>query len=173
MARVVGHGHEALRRGRWSAPGAEYFLTVCVEGRSRGLSDDPLASTTWAQAHQLASAGLWHIRTGTIMPDHLHLLITLGERTPLSEVIRLFKGRLTLELRRAEVRWQSGYFDHRLRDREDRLPLFLYIFLNPYRAHLIAPGKIWPAYYCAPEDWKWFSQLTNFSCPMPEWLERR
>ena len=105
------------------------------------------------------------------MPDHLHLMVTLGEHNTLSDVVRLFKGRLAPALRRVQIRWQSGCFDHRLRAREDRLPLFLYVFLNPYRANLIAADEQWLTYYCAADDWTWFESLTATSCPMPEWLQ--
>jgi putative transposase len=149
--------------------GAEYFLTVCTEDRRNGLSNDPLVTGTWKQAHQLTTEGFWHIRTGTVMPDHLHLLVTLGQCAGLSETLRLFKGRLTPNLRRAQIHWQRGCFDHRIRASEDRLPVFLYIFLNPYRAKLIAADERWPVYYCAREDWKWFAPLTSSSCPSPEW----
>jgi REP element-mobilizing transposase RayT len=110
------------------------------------------------------------IRTATVMPDHIHLLITLGDSAGLSEVVRLFKGRLSPALRASGLHWERGYFDHRLRQDEDRLPVFVYIFLNPYRAGLRNPGQTWPAYYCCEEDWVWFKPLTNEGCPFPEWL---
>ena len=53
---------------------------------------------------------------------------------------------------------------------EDRLALFLYIFLNPYRARLCAPGERWPGYFCREEDWSWFNGELNSERPYPEWL---
>lgn len=104
------------------------------------------------------------------MPDHLHLLVVLGENHALSEVIRLFKGRLSPPLRRAGLHWQEGYYDHRMRDNDDRLPVFLYIFLNPYRANLISADAVWPGYYCDSLDWEWFDAMTDSDLPSPEWL---
>jgi hypothetical protein len=57
-----------------------------------------------------------------------------------------------------------------MRREEDRLPVMLYIFLNPYRAGLLPENKPWPGYYCCEEDWVWFRALTNESVPVPEWL---
>jgi len=57
-----------------------------------------------------------------------------------------------------------------MRHGEDALPVFLYIFLNPYRASLIGTGESWPGYWCASDDWKWFEPLTNQGMPCPEWL---
>lgn len=104
------------------------------------------------------------------MPDHLHLLATLGHKTSLSDAVRKFKGPLSTELRAHHAKWQPSFYDHRLRDNEDVLPVFLYIYLNPYRAGLCASGEKWPGYICNPEDWAWFGDLTNRSCPEPEWL---
>lgn len=104
------------------------------------------------------------------MPDHIHLLVGLGENTELSGAIRLFKGRLSPTLRAAGLKWERGYYDHRIRADEDRLPIFLYIFLNPYRRNYLAAAQTWHGYTCAKEDWAWFGELTSSDCPYPEWL---
>jgi putative transposase len=170
MAFIQGRGHEALRRGRWSSPGAEYFLTVCTRDRRVGLTEPSLAADVLAHAHRLTTDGHWHLRTATVMPDHVHLLVALGAHTDLATVIRLFKGRLTPVLRAARLGWQHACFDHRLRPNEDRLPVFLYTFLNAYRAGLISSHQVWPGYFCSTDDWTWFEPLTNAACPFPEWL---
>ena len=155
VAYIPGHGHAALRRHRRSIPNAEYFLTICTDDRRRGLAEPSVAAAILAEAHHLTTEGCWHLRTATIMTDHLHVLVTLGTQADLSEVVRLFKGRLAPVLRRAGLRWQRGWYDHLLRDAEGRLPYFLYIFLNPHRANLIASDEKWAGYYCAQDDWGW------------------
>ena len=106
------------------------------------------------------------------MPDHIHLLVRLGERVELAEVVRRCKGPLTPLLRAQGLGWQAGFHDHRLRPEEEVLPVFLYIFLNPYRAGLAQAGECWPGYRCCAEDWAWFAALTESGNPFPEWLER-
>ena len=68
------------------------------------------------------------------------------------------------------MKWQEGFYEHRLRKTEDLLPVFLYVYLNPYRAGLISTDQTWPGYYCAPEDWIWFGVMTANAVPQPEWL---
>ncbi|MBI2514073.1 MAG: transposase [Opitutae bacterium] len=170
MAHDPKRGHSALRRGRWSTPGAEYFLTVCTDDQPCGLGAREVTAPLTEGALRLESEGAWHVRTMSVMPDHLHFLVVLGETLPLSEVVRRFKGRHASLLQSQRLRWERGCFDHRLRDDEDRLPVFLYIFLNPYRANLLPHSERWPGYYCCPEDWRWFGPLTDHDCPMPEWL---
>ena len=57
-----------------------------------------------------------------------------------------------------------------MRPRDDLLPVFLYLFLNPYRANLIGSAESWQWFYCSPDDWLWFGPLTNERCAFPEWL---
>lgn len=168
---VPNKGYPALRRGRLSLSNAEYFLTVCAQRPCVNLCSASLVSLALDEVHRLDQRGEWHLRCAVFMPDHIHLLVTLKNERDLSAVVRSFKGRLTPRLREIQVRWQPGFYDHRLRRAGDLLPVFLYIFLNPYRAGLCPLGKAWPSYYCHPEDWSWFEPLTKSSCPEPEWLK--
>ena len=104
------------------------------------------------------------------MPDHLHIFSTLGDAGELPAVVRLFKWRLVPRLRAVGLRWQRGFYDHRMRPGEDRLPVFRYVFMNPYRAGLVPIAETWPGYYCAVEERAWFAPLTNEDVPYPEWL---
>ena len=124
----------------------------------------------WFEAGRLCLESVWSLRTGVVMPDHIHLLVEISSVTGLAGAVRLFKGRLTPILRKAGVQWQPAYFDHRRRPDEDRLPVFIYIYLNPYRAKLLTPDQVWSGYFCGEDEWKWFEPLTDYSCPQPEWL---
>ena len=170
MPFIPGRGHAALRSGRWSSVGAEYFITVCTADRKPGLADSGRPKTLLSHAESLGREGIWQLRTAVVMPDHLHLLVVLQASDGLAAAMRLYKGRLAVDLRGSGLRWEKGYFDHRFRPQEDCLPVFLYIFLNPYRAELVVPGQKWPGYYCAEEDWEWFQSLTDSGTPFPEWL---
>ena len=104
------------------------------------------------------------------MQDHVHLLVTLRENQSLGECVRLFKGPLIPDLRIRSLRWQEGFYDHRIREPSELLPVFLYIFLNPYCAGLIRENEHWAGYYCRAMDWGWFERMTRKSAPQPEWL---
>lgn len=164
-------GYAALRRFRHSAQHAEYFLTFNLRERDGTSRLHELKQEVFAQAFRLEAEGSWLVRTMVAMPDHLHLLVALLGEIELSEFVRSLKGRLTPVLRRNALHWQDGFYDRKLREHDDRLPVFLYIFLNPYRAGLIERTEKWPAYYCRAEDWAWFKELTDEDRPMPEWLE--
>jgi REP element-mobilizing transposase RayT len=119
---------------------------------------------------RLEDEAAWTAQTATVMRDHVHLLIGLGAKADLSAVMRLFKGRTSPLLRSYGLSWERGYFDHKMRTDEDLLPVFRYVFLNPYRAGLVHEGQKWPGYWCAAEDWKWFESTTDDGSAVPEWL---
>ena len=164
-------GQAALRHGRFSQANASYFITLCTLNRVSGLAEPVLFDGLLNLLLALEKNGVLHVRCLTLMPDHLHMVIRLGEPKTLSEALRLFKGRASVLLRAHGLAWQrGGYYDHRLRPDEPVGPVFRYIFLNPYRKQLLNPGDCWPYFYCCPEDWVWFQHETRAGAPFPEWL---
>jgi putative transposase len=168
--RIEKPGYAALRQYRESRSGADYFITSNLAERGGGLDSPVLTKAVLQQCREIEAEGLWSVRTAVVMPDHIHLLIGLGSQTTLAVGMRLLKGRLTPALRHHGLKWQEGFYEHQIRESEDLLPIFLYIYLNPYRADLVPVDQIWPGYYCCLEDWKWFEGLTRESMPQPEWL---
>jgi hypothetical protein len=114
--------------------------------------------------------GTWTLSSAVVMPDHMHLLITLGERLPLTKAVQRLKSKTSAALRSTDIRWERGFFDRQLRPSDERLPIFLYIYLNPYRAGLLPGSGEWPHYYCREEEWVWFRDMLDADRPYPEWL---
>jgi REP element-mobilizing transposase RayT len=166
----TGPGYNALRWGRYSKAGSDYFLTLNLRRPASGLERANTTASVKSECSSMEREGLWTVRTATVMPDHMHLLVTLGDSGGISAAIRLLKGRIVPILRTTGLRWQSGFYDRLLREGDDRLPVFLYVFLNPYRAGLIDAGQTWPGFWCRAEDWEWFNKMTDADCPFPEWL---
>jgi len=85
--------------------------------------------------------GWLHSHAWVLMPDHLHWLLTLGERATLSATINRFKSagshglKQILDASGSPV-WQAGFYDHALRKDEDVLAIARYIVANPVRAGL-------------------------------------
>ena len=120
----------------------------------------------------MTADGSWTLKSAVVMPDHVHLLVTLGERPPLAKTVQRLKAKTSATLQVANIAWARGFFDRRLRPSEARLPVFLYIYLNPYRAGLLVESGKWPHYYCREQEWVWFRALLDFGCPDPEWMGR-
>ncbi len=164
-------GHAALRRGRISTPHAEYFLTLCTDQRRKGLDKKPLAERVIAEMRAMEADSTWVIRCGTIMPDHLHLIAVLGLRLSLGKAVQRLKAKTAAPLRSAGLTWEHDFFDHQLRVHDECMPLFHYIYLNPYRKELCARDQQWPWFVCHEDDWTWLRDHLEQNLPPPEWLE--
>ncbi|HUR57959.1 MAG TPA: transposase [Opitutaceae bacterium] len=161
-------GHAARRRGRYSEPNREYYLTIGTDGKRCGLTSRPAAEAILEECRAMDADATWKLRCGVVMPDHLHLLIVLGERLSLGKCVARLKSKTAAAL--GPLNWERGFFDHYVLPEKDHLSLFLYIFLNPYREGLCAHSARWPWYYCRPEDWAWFNGLLDEERPDPRWL---
>lgn len=87
----------------------------------------------WREAELLA----W-----TLMPDHLHLLITLSHTETLQGVVQKVKSNTARELKSNDLSlgqvWASAFHDRALRRDEDIRDVARYMVLNPVRAGLVA-----------------------------------
>src|SRR4051812_18771483 len=106
-------GHGALRRGRVSTAGTEYFLTICTKNRAVGLTDARVAQSIRAAIHAMSADGTWQERCSVVMPDHMHLLIILGERLSLGKSVARLKGKTAFALALASplCAWERDFFD--------------------------------------------------------------
>ena len=59
----------------------------------------------------------------------------------MGNVISSWKGYVT---KKYGIKWQSGFFDHRLRDSEQRTQKLEYIRMNPVREGLCEKPEDWP-----------------------------
>jgi REP element-mobilizing transposase RayT len=141
-------GHRALRRGRCSLPGHAYLLTTVCARRTPLFRDWACAS---AVAATLAETRLWRdarLECWVLMPDHLHVLVTLGnEALPqlACRVKAVTSGVANRVLGRAHAPvWARGYHDHALRREEDLRVVARYVIANPLRAGLAAAPADYP-----------------------------
>ena len=133
-------GRRALRRGRHSESNRAYLVTTVTDQR-----------IPWFQVFsfaQIMCRNLLHepcLRDArnlcwVVMPDHVHLLLQLGE-ADLSDIVRRLKARsatlLNREIGRSGRFWEPGYHDHALREEEDLRAVARYIVANPLRAGLV------------------------------------
>jgi putative transposase len=76
-----------------------------------------------------------------LMPDHLHLLITLSASGSLQSVVQKLKSNTARELKRYDLSlgkvWASAFHDRALRKEEDLREVARYLVLNPVRAGLV------------------------------------
>ncbi len=162
---------EELHVGRLSLPGARYFLTFVTREREPWLLSSQAADAV------LRALRRWHeekdgaIIAATVMPDHVHVILELGSRLSAGQCV----GRWKSEIRRAiDYRhdWLRDFYEHRLRANESVEDYALYVFLNPYRAHLTDADKSWPWWWAPNPGLFRFSELLNGDgTPPREWVD--
>ena len=162
---------ELLRKGRLSIPYARYFLTLTAKDRKKGLNESYITKsliTTWREIHQSKDL---EFHCGTVMPDHIHLLFTLGQRITLPQIVSKLKMHSKLPLKTKNIEWQANYFEHRLRPDTLMEPFSRYIFLNPYRKKLLPLNTSWSGWVIHKKYKPAFlDRLIDEQYPHPKWL---
>ncbi len=160
-----------LRRHRVSFPCARYFITVCADRPENRLVSPNISSSIASVLDRAEADGDWEIMARTIMPDHIHLLVTLGDRLEVHRVVAKLKSLTATTFRGERASWQENFHEHRLRPDEVPGPYARYIFLNPYRAGLIGRSTEWPLWRrSAKHDFDFMHMLEDGKYPPPEWL---
>jgi putative transposase len=123
-----------------------------------------VTSSTWSKCGYLQSARaarllidvLYHYRKQrnyrlhefVIMPDHFHLLITLGPEMAVEKAVQLIKGgfahRAGRELGFRSPVWQKGFSEIRVGGRDAFGKMREYIQANPVKRFLAATAKEYP-----------------------------
>jgi putative transposase len=126
----------------WGVEYPEFFLTICCrEMGSNQLCRQGVGERVLQAARNYHEIGKWHCELMVLMPDHLHALISLGRMACLDQVIRSFKSWTAKD---TGVIWQTGFFDHRLRDGSSAAQKWKYVNKNPVRAGLVKSSEEWP-----------------------------
>ncbi|NUN93081.1 MAG: transposase [Verrucomicrobiae bacterium] len=84
--------------------------------------------------------GIWHCLVFLAMPDHVHALVSLPDPSDWEKIVRSWKA---FAAKRCGVRWQAGFFDHRLRGGEQWELKARYIEENPVRKGFVSRPADW------------------------------
>lgn len=141
-------GHAALRRGRCAIPGQVYLATMATIARQPWFARWPVAA---AVARELGARRLWRGNSPhawVLMPDHMHILLTLGSDESLSHLmarVKAVSARTARSVMKSDDRtWANAFHDHALRRDEQVAVAAQYIIDNPVRAGLAENRWQWP-----------------------------
>jgi putative transposase len=124
-----------------------YFITCCAYRRRPVLANPQLhdAFTSFAARAQMEFGIL--VGRYVILPDHLHLFVSLGEDVSLAKWMGSLKRVLSKVVKpvdSADPVWQRGFFDHVMRSAESYSQKWDYVRENPVRAGLVRDADEWP-----------------------------
>ena len=125
----------------WVSPGAQFFITINAGKRgSNELCSDAVAGQMIESVEVYQRKGLWWMHLFLVMPDHVHFIASFPDNE-FTSVVKTWKG---YHARHSGVSWQSGFFDHRLRNIDEVDEKASYIRQNPVRGGLVEDDMLWP-----------------------------
>jgi len=97
------------------------------------------------------AAGKFELHEFVIMPDHVHLLMTLPVDMTIEKAMQLIKGGFSYRLKKefgyqGEV-WQGGFSEVRISDGQSFMEHCEYIVQNPVKAGLADTAEQYPYSY--------------------------
>ena len=96
------------------------------------------------------AAGKFQVHDFVVMPNHVHVLLTVGADMTIEKAMQFIKGGFSYRLRKecgylGEV-WQRGFSEVRVENRRSLVKHREYIAANPVRAGLVDSPEKYP--YC-------------------------
>jgi putative transposase len=127
-----------------------FFATTRTSQGRPLLQSERNASLMVDVLRSYVAAGKFWLHDFVVMPDHMHLLITIGAGMTIAKAMQFIKGGFSYRLKKeysylGEV-WQRGFSETRVDDRRSFLQHREYIAANPVRAGLVDSPEEFP--YC-------------------------
>ena len=96
------------------------------------------------------AAGRFRLHDFVVMPNHVHLLMTVGADMTIEKAMQFIKGGFSYRLKKecgylGEV-WQRGFSEERVENRQSFLQHREYIAGNPVKARIVDSPEKFP--YC-------------------------
>lgn len=118
-----------------------YFVTTVIKDRKNFFLDESICSLILQDLEFYRKKYEFLLHAYVIMPDHLHLLLSLKENGNISKLMHDFKSHTAQAINRVLKRrgslWQEGFYDHVIRDEVDFKKRIDYIHNNPFTSGLV------------------------------------
>src|SRR2546423_11795813 len=122
------------------------FVTVRAKTGRSLLQSEWMANLFIDVLHRYVAEQRFKVDDFVVMPNHVHLLLTLDETISIEKAVQLIKGKFSYRVKKefgfpGEV-WKRGFSESRIDDRESFLKRRKYIDNKPVKAGLArAPEK--------------------------------
>ena len=144
------------RPARHALPGnilssARTFFATTKTSQGRALLQSERNATLMIDVlRSYVAARKFRLHDFVVMPDHLHLLVTVGDGMTVERAMQLVKGGFSYRLKKecghwGEV-WQGGFSETRVECRQSFIKHREYIAANPVKAGLVERPEEFP--YC-------------------------
>ncbi len=119
----------------------QFFVTSKTAGGKALLQTDRMASLFVDVLRTYTQAGRFVVHEFVVMPDHVHILLTVPGDKSLERTVQLIKGNFSFRAKKelgfqGEV-WQRGFSDVRIATAESFRRHRVYLDQNPVKAGLV------------------------------------
>jgi REP element-mobilizing transposase RayT len=140
-----------LRKSRYSKEDLYYFLTTITKDRETFFLHPPSAKIVLNALKWLDQHGNTTLICAVVMPDHLHFIAQLKDKT-LAKLMHSLKSYTANEinkvLRRSGQVWERQYYEHGVRNEQSLMEVVRYCLENPVRKRLVDDFREYPYWYC-------------------------
>ena len=109
---------------------------------------DEVAELMVATLLKYRDAGEFELHEYVVMPNHIHVLLSLNDQQQLGRVVQLIKGGFSYSLRKQGIVfravWEQRYHDRRVRDVNEFVEFSQYLRQNPVRKGLVEHAEDYP-----------------------------
>lgn len=119
-----------------------FFVTSSVAEKRNLLQSDRSAGLFVRVLYEYRAQGKFHLHEFVVMPEHFHVLITVGSEISIEKAVQFIKGgfafRAGKDLGFCAPVWQRGFSEVRVPDCEAFTRIGEYIRNNPVRRRLVS-----------------------------------
>jgi putative transposase len=125
-----------------------FFVTSSIAEKRNLLQSDRSAALFLRVLYDYRAQQRYRLHEFVVMPDHFHLLITVGSEISIEKAVQFIKGGFAFRAGKtfgfsAPV-WQRGFSEVRVSDCEAFERIREYIRKNPVRRHLVLEAVEFP-----------------------------
>jgi putative transposase len=120
-----------------------HFITISCHRHTHILKSLEACNTLQQILEQTRQKYRFKILGYVFMSNHIHLLVTEPEESPLATAIQVLKQRFS-RTRTEEYVWEPRYHDFNVFTEAKRIEKLRYMHRNPIKAGLIEQPEAWP-----------------------------
>ena len=125
-----------------------FFVTSSTSDKRNMLQSDRAAGLFLKVLYEYRAQGKFRLHEFVVMPDHFHLLLTVGYETSVEKALQFIKGgfafRASRELGLKAPFWQKGFSEVRILDSPAYAQVREYIRNNPVKRRLVPTAEQYP-----------------------------
>ena len=131
----------------YTVPGTVWHVTIGTLGRRPVLCESSVAEAVIESIGFQCAKAKSDLLMYCVMPEHLHLVIGIGDESDLISILHDFKSYTTTFWRKRTGQdkfWQESFYDHGVRHSERMEDLIEYVVKNPVEEGLVTDWREYP-----------------------------